>query len=81
MPTQTVATRNPADALTLQLLEWIAAQPRSYAEVLEVWKTSCPKLTIWEDACIAGLVDCNAGDGRMVRVSARGRELLSAERG
>jgi hypothetical protein len=77
---QTTMTRDPAHALTLQLLEWIAERPRDYAEVLDVWKTSCPRLSIWEDACIAGLVDCNAGDGNVVRVSAKGRALLSSSR-
>ncbi len=69
-------TRNPADALTLQMLEWIAARPRSYAEVLDVWRTSCPRLSIWEDACIDGLIDSDPQDGRIVRVSAKGRERL-----
>jgi hypothetical protein len=43
-------------ALTRQMLEWIDAKPRDRAEVMEVWRTSCPKLSIWEDACIAGLI-------------------------
>ena len=45
-----------ADALTLQLLAWIAERPRSYAETLDAWKSSCPRLTIWEDAVAGGLV-------------------------
>ena len=39
------------DALTLQMLDWIADGTYSYAEVLDVWRSSCPRLTIWEDAC------------------------------
>jgi hypothetical protein len=35
-------------ALTLQLLEWIADHPRQYDEALEVWRTTCPRLSIWE---------------------------------
>jgi hypothetical protein len=49
-------------ALTLQMLEWLAERPRSYAETLEVWKTSCPRLTIWEDAVKDGLVRVQHGD-------------------
>ena len=42
---------NDLDPLILDLLEWIAREPRSYADVLETWRTSCPRLTVWED-CI-----------------------------
>jgi hypothetical protein len=38
------------EPLVLDLVEWIAKEPRDYAEVMEVWRTSCPKLAIWEDA-------------------------------
>ncbi|CAJ0813422.1 MULTISPECIES: hypothetical protein [Ralstonia] len=68
---------DPTRALTLQLLQSLAERPRPYAEVLETWRTSCPRLSIWEDACIDGLVDC-LPDTRLVTVSARGRALLAA---
>jgi hypothetical protein len=42
--------------LVLDLLEWLSAGPRPYADVIEAWRTSCPRLTIWEDACDMGLV-------------------------
>lgn len=48
-------------ALTLQLLAWLAERPRSYAETIEAWKTSCPRLTIWEDALVDGLVRVEHG--------------------
>ena len=35
--------------LILDFLEWIAVKPRPYAEVMETWRTSCPRFTIWED--------------------------------
>jgi hypothetical protein len=65
----------PMNALTIQLLEWIANQPRTYAEALDAWRTSCPRLSIWEDACIAGLIDCEAGSG-IVSVSRKGQAAL-----
>ena len=65
----------PTKALTLQLLEWIDDHPRRYDEALEAWRTTCPRLSIWEDACIDGLIDCEAGS-RVVSVSAKGRVLL-----
>jgi hypothetical protein len=39
-----------SDSLVLDLVEWIAREPRLYTEVIETWRTSCPRLTIWEDA-------------------------------
>jgi len=63
--------------LTRQMLEWIALRPRDYAEVMEVWQTSCPRLSIWEDACAAGLIDYEAGTGR-VTLSPAGRACLSS---
>ena len=44
------------DPLVLDLVEWIAREPRLYAEVIEAWRTSCPRLTIWEDAVDRGYV-------------------------
>jgi len=70
---------NPHDALTLQMLHWIAQGTHSYAEVLEVWKSSCPRLAIWEDACANGLVDAAPGMSGLVSLSEKGRRLLSGE--
>lgn len=30
-------------AHTRQFLLWLAAQPRTYAEAMEAWRTSCPR--------------------------------------
>jgi hypothetical protein len=60
-------------ALTLQLLDWIASHPRTRDEVLDAWRTTCPKLSIWEDACTDGLID--SVDGFIV-VSVQGQSLL-----
>src|SRR3954465_6658675 len=62
-----------ANALTAQLLAWIAERPRSYAETMEAWRTTCPRLTIWEDAVSDGLVAVEgAGPMREARAGARG---------
>jgi len=42
--------------LILDLLEWLAATPRSYVEAMDTWRTSCPRLTVWEDAVDQGLI-------------------------
>ena len=47
------ASINP---LVFDLLDWLAISPRPYAEVMDVWRTSCPRLTIWEDAVDLGFV-------------------------
>jgi len=72
----TEAARNPNHALTIQLLEWIAGHPRTYAEVLDAWQTSCPRFSIWEGACIAGLIECDEGPERIVHPSEKGQALL-----
>jgi hypothetical protein len=48
-------------APTMQLLSWIAERSRSYAETIETWKTSCPRLSTWEDALADGLVRIDRG--------------------
>ena len=61
-------------APTFQLLTWIAERSRSYAETIEVWKTSCPRLAVWEDALAEGLVRVDRG---CVLLTASGRQLLT----
>lgn len=45
---------DPIEALIIDLLEWIGPQPRPYAEVIEAWRTSCPRLPVWEEANARG---------------------------
>jgi hypothetical protein len=65
-----------SETQTLELLAWLAAAPRTYGETLEVWRSSCPRLTIWEDAVHERLV---AVRGRAVHVTAKGREMLRGD--
>lgn len=74
---------SPVDALILDLLEWIGASPRPYAEVLDAWRTSCPRLPVWEEANESGFLDHHHDPlgGKTVSVSARGlAHLRSAGR-
>lgn len=66
------------EPLVLDLVEWIAKEPRSYAEVMEAWRTSCPRLTVWEDAVDRGLVsrERNPGADPIVVATPEGRRLL-----
>jgi len=59
---------------TLQLLAWIEEEPRGYAETVERWKTSCPRLAVWEDALADGLVRVAGGN---VVITKGGRQALS----
>lgn len=65
-----------ARALTLDLLQMIAGGRLRYAEAHEAWRTTCPRLSIWEDACIAGLIECESGSSGIVRPSPAGLALL-----
>jgi D-3-phosphoglycerate dehydrogenase / 2-oxoglutarate reductase len=53
----------PPSALTLDLLNWVAERPRTYGETMAAWRTSGPRMPIWEDASSGGLVTLLAGDG------------------
>ncbi|HEV2198889.1 MAG TPA: hypothetical protein VGR73_03640 [Bryobacteraceae bacterium] len=65
------------EALILDLLEWVARRERTYDEVLEAWRTSCPRLPVWEDANDRGLVRTENDDGRsIVRITPAGLDLL-----
>ena len=50
------------DLLTLEFLEWISSRPRTYADAMEAWRTSCPRNSVWEDALIGGLIQIENGD-------------------
>jgi hypothetical protein len=68
---------DPSDPLVLDLVEWIARQPRLYSEVIETWRTSCPRLTIWEDAVDRGYVAREAvAGGARVAITPEGQKLL-----
>jgi len=43
------------DTLILDLLEWLAKRDRSYEEVMEAWRTSCPDFRFGKRPMIAGL--------------------------
>jgi hypothetical protein len=62
--------------LTLQFLAWVAERPRSYAETMEAWRTSCPRLPVWEDATSAGWVQLQRG--KRVALTAQGRAVLES---
>lgn len=66
------------DNLILDLLEWLGSRPRPYDEVLDAWRTSCPRLPVWEEANDRGFIERHGGPGhsRLVSVSGSGAEHL-----
>ncbi len=65
------------EPLILDLVEWIAAGPRPYSQVMEAWRTSCPRLPVWEDAVDRGLVELGrAGSESVVDVTSAGLDHL-----
>lgn len=70
------------DPLVLDLVEWIGREPRLYSDVIETWRTSCPRLTIWEDAVDRGYVtrELSAGRGLRVAITESGAKFLRDNR-
>jgi hypothetical protein len=68
------------EALILDLLEWVAKRERTYEEVMEAWRTSCPRLPVWEEANDRGLVVRENVNGRcVVRITSLGRAFLEQQ--
>ncbi len=69
-------------SLTLDFLAWLNVESRDYAEVMDVWRTSCPRLTVWEDAIDAGLISRTHAPGQTLQVSLtpEGKALLAGRK-
>jgi hypothetical protein len=74
-------TDSVLESLILDLLEWLAKQDRSYEEVMDAWRTSCPKLPVWEEANDRGLLAFDERMGRsIVRLTPTGLTFLDQHR-
>ena len=69
----------PIDALILQFLAWVESETPTYAQVLDAWQSTCPRLSVWEDVQIAGLVAFDGSRARHVVLTDAGRTRLRAE--
>ena len=70
----------PESALTREFLGWLSSRPRSYDDVMEAWRTSCPRHTVWEDCVSAGYVQIerqNSGARPNVTLTPKGRAALT----
>jgi hypothetical protein len=68
-----------------EFLTWIARCQRTEADVMEAWRSTCPRLTLWEDALAAQLVKVERGVGmRMgearVTLTPRGQAVVAGPR-
>jgi hypothetical protein len=69
------------ESLILDLLEWVGRKERTYRETMDAWRTSCPKLPVWEDANDRGLVEMASSSGSLlVRATPAGLALLKEKR-
>lgn len=73
---------DPVDALVIELLEWIGPRARPYSEVIDAWRTSCPRLPVWEEANARGYIvrEHRAGAGALISLSPTGQEVLDQRR-
>ena len=60
-------------SLVFDLVEWVGKEPRTYRQVMDAWRTSCPRLTVWEDALERRLL---AREGARVVVTGAGWAFL-----
>ncbi len=76
------ATSETVETLLLDLLEWVGTAPRPYAEVLDAWRTSCPRLPIWEEANDRGFLTRHHEPGKAasIAVSPLGSQYLRVHR-
>ena len=76
------AMHEPATLLTLEFLAWIASRPRTYAESMEAWASTCPRNSVWDDALIDGLILVESADtmnqSRVIHTP-RGRAVLDGK--
>lgn len=72
--------QDPHSLGTRAFLEWLDAAPRGYEETMAGWRSSCPRLALWEDALADGLIRIEPETSRMsttrVAVTEAGRNWL-----
>ena len=69
------------ETLILDLLEWLANGDRTYEQVMDAWRTSCPRFPVWEDANDRGFIKSVHLDGcTVVRLTPSGRAHLDNHR-
>jgi hypothetical protein len=68
--------------LTLEFLQWVSSRPRTYADAMEAWRTTCPRNSVWEDALIGGLIQIENGNRvseSKVSLTPKGKTILDGK--
>jgi len=75
-------TKQTVEPLLADMVEWLAAAPRGYAEALDAWRTSCPRLPVWEEAAARGFVERAAapGGGACLQATQAGLDFIAGAR-
>jgi len=69
-PAAELPLSEPPSQATLEFLAWVASRPRTYAEAMELWQTSCPRSSVWENAIGDALIQVESSKGQaMARVT------------
>ena len=78
----TIAVDDKVESLVFDLVEWVGKEPRTYRQTMDAWRTSCPRLPVWEEANSRGLLTrARRADGiAVVRVTESGRAFLDRRR-
>ena len=71
---------DPLAPLVIDFLDWLDCEPWTYADIMDAWRTSCPRLTVWEDAIDSGLVCRERRGGVTLVVVTNAGRRLSLER-
>jgi hypothetical protein len=78
---ETAVTTDTVENLILDLVEWVGRKERTYRETMEAWRTSCPRLPVWEDATERGFVETTFSNGQsLVEVTQTGLDFLKERR-
>lgn len=59
----------PASLLMIEFLTWVSLRRRTYADAMEAWRSSCPRLTVWEDALADSLIRIEGDTLRQAEVT------------
>jgi predicted transcriptional regulator len=69
------------EALILQLVQWISEGAHTYESVMSAWRTSCPRLPVWEEANDRGLIETEELNRRLlVRITPAGVKFLEQKK-
>jgi hypothetical protein len=67
--------------LILDLIQWVGREERTYHETMDAWRTSCPRLPVWEEATERSLVETASLNGRLIdQATLEGLALLGERR-